>query len=81
MSNNWRHCRPVTKSPVAAQSSLSLKLGFAGDVMEYTLTVQRAKPWGLIWPPNYTGTSGTTGGTTGGTTNGTTGGATDDLDL
>lgn len=75
------HCKPISKRPVAAQSTLSLKMNFATDLMDYTLRVQRSKPWGIIWPPDFAGSTGSggtgtgtgTGGTTGGTTGTTTG--------
>lgn len=78
MNIRHEHCKPVSKRPLAAQGTLNLKMNFATDLMDYALRVQRSKPWGIIWPPDFTGSTGSgtgtgTGGTTGGTTGTTTG--------
>ncbi|HOJ32141.1 MAG TPA: hypothetical protein PKY35_01150 [Candidatus Hydrogenedentes bacterium] len=70
------HCKPISKRPVAAQSTLNLKIDFATHLMDYALRVQHSKPWGIIWPPNFTGSTGSGGTDTGTGTVDTTGGTT-----
>lgn len=52
MGNRQQHCRPISKSaPVAAQtSSLNLKLNMITGFMDQALSMQRSKPWGIIFP-------------------------------
>lgn len=81
MGNRQQHCRPISKSaPVAAQtSSLNLKLNMITGFMDQALSMQRSKPWGIIFPIiggiggyDEVGTGGT-GGDTGTDVTGDTG--------
>lgn len=45
-----KHCRPVAKSPVVAQTSLTLKFQFWTDVLLQLSSLHRSKPWGIIYP-------------------------------
>jgi hypothetical protein len=68
------HCHPLTKQPAMAQtSSLQIKQAFFNDMMLYSRSLQRSKPWGIVFDPIFgdtdpatdTGDTGDTGGDTG----------------
>jgi hypothetical protein len=51
---NARHCRPVTRTPQAAQTNSQFKTLVWLDFVEYTsnlaIGITRGKPWGVVFP-------------------------------
>jgi hypothetical protein len=50
MNQRTKHCRPVSRTPVVAQTSLEIKVDFYMSLLNFAGGVQRSKPWGIVFP-------------------------------